>query len=65
VPVRLQEQTPSRTKIENSINFLKVWKCENLIKFFKSVNERYARIFGDFPAKNTVFSLYIYGSGQT
>jgi len=22
------------------------------------------RIFGDFPAKNTVYALYIYGSGQ-
>ena len=25
----------------------------------------YYRIFGDFPAKNTVYTPYIYGSGQT
>ena len=24
----------------------------------------YDRIFGDFPAKNTVYTPYIYGSGQ-
>jgi len=24
----------------------------------------YDRIFGDFPAKNTVYTSYIYGSGQ-
>ena len=24
----------------------------------------YDRIFGDFPAKNTVYDLYIYGPGQ-
>ena len=25
----------------------------------------YDHIFGDFPAKNTVYTLYIYGSGQS
>ena len=24
----------------------------------------YGRIFGDFPAKNTKYTLYVYGSGQ-
>ena len=36
--------------------------CVGLAKLY--ICTVYDRIYGDFPAKNTVYTLYIYGSGQ-